>query len=64
MAVSFGYFALSTDETNAAIRFIQQKGTLICPEASNSKRSSCCRDCGGLRSVLPVRLPMETICAR
>jgi hypothetical protein len=64
MAVSFGYFVLSMDETNAASRFIQQKGTLRCPEASNSKRLSCCRDYGGSRSVLPVRLPMATICAR
>jgi hypothetical protein len=64
MAVSFDYFGLSLDETNVASRFIQQKGTLRCPKASNSKRSSCCRDCGGLRSALPVRLQMGTICAR
>jgi hypothetical protein len=64
MAVSFGYFILSMDETNAASRFIQQKGTLRCPEVSNSKRLSCCRDCGGSRSVLLARLPMATICAR
>jgi hypothetical protein len=64
MIVSFGYFALSLDETNRAIRFIQQKGTNRCPEASNSKHSTCCRACGGLRSGLPVHRPMATICAR